>query len=186
MKHVLIYSLLLFSFFASCNSSDSTGIEGVGNTEKTITKPFSDSLKSDTFKVKLDVNSPKETRLIFTVTSFEGKLIYEEDIKADDLFKNYDATIDLKKKKNQIKFLNEELDRFFDEENFMEPAIMENEVPDQYVPDKDFYEELKKSGLNGFIYRLGKENKIYIGWSAKDKKVKTYYNCCKVTNQAKK
>ncbi|TKC06028.1 hypothetical protein [Pedobacter frigoris] len=186
MKHIFIYSLLLICLFASCNSSNSPGTENVSNIEKTITRPFSDSLKSDTFKVKLDVNSSKETKLIFTITSFEGNLVYEEAIKADDLFKNYDATIDLKKKKNQAKFLNEELDRFFDEENFMEPAIMENEVPDQYVPDKGFYEELKKSQLNGFIYRLGKENKMYIGWSAKDKKVKTYYNCCKITSQAKK
>ncbi len=173
------YLLLVIIVLNACNNSDKDTGSEADSTIKTMAKPFSDAVKTDTFQVKLSGNSPKEAELIFTIKSYEGKEIYREEIKAKDLFNNYDATIDLKKKKNQVKFLNEELNRFFDEENFMEPAITEEETPDQYVPDLAFYNELKASQLNGFIYRLGKENKVYIGWSEKEKKVKTYYNCCK-------
>jgi serine/threonine-protein kinase RIO1 len=68
---------------------------------------------------------------------------------------------------------------FLDDENFLEPAVTENETPDQYTPDKKFHNELKQSALNGFKYRTGKETNIYIAWSEKEKRVKPYYNCCK-------
>lgn len=183
MIRCLIY-FLLASMLISCNGSGDESTE-TATEIKTINKHFSDSLNADTFRIKM-VGNKNGKHLVFTITSFEGKLIYEEDIKADDLFKNYDATINLKKKNNQIKFLNEEMERFFDDENFLEPAIMEQEIPDQHVPDKVFYEELKKSQLNGFIYRLGKENKRYIGWSAKENKVKAYYDCCKSASSVEK
>lgn len=182
---IFLMCVFLATTFISCNNSGGNSSVHIVDGLKTVVKPFSDSLQADTFKIKIAGDADNK-HLLFSITSFEGKLIYEEDIKADDLFKNYDATINLKKKKNQVKFLNEELERFFDEENFLEPAIMENETPDQYVPDKAFYEELKQSQLNGFIYRLGKENKMYIGWSEKDRKVKAYYNCCKSAEGVKK
>ena len=179
MIKTTIHLMLLAFLIASCSGSGTESEKMADSSVKTMVKPFSDSLKADTFQVRRSSNAAKETELLFTIRSHEGKEIYREEIKADDLFKNYDATIDLKKKKNQVKFLNEELSRFFDEENLMEPAITEQEQPDQYVPDRQFYEELKASQLNGFIYRLGKENKVYIGWSAKAQKVKICYHCCK-------
>ncbi|HPY81991.1 MAG TPA: hypothetical protein PLU45_01415, partial [Bacteroidales bacterium] len=41
-------------------------------------------------------------------------------------------------------------DDFFSEDNFLEPAVMPDDKADNYTPDKALYEELKKSGLNGF------------------------------------
>lgn len=183
MKRHLGTLLLLITFATSiltaCNSGEKASTIPADETHKTVVKNFSDSLKADTFTVKLIGTEPKNMKLAFTITAHTGKQIYAEQIKATDLFKNYDATIDLKKQKNQVKFLTEEVGRFFDDENFMEPAITDQETPDEHVPDKAFYNELKESQLNGFIYRLGKELKLYIGWSAKDNKVKTYYSCCK-------
>lgn len=171
--------LLLFAFSLTACNSGTDDDQTSDTAERSMNKPFSDPIQADTFRVSLSGKSPEEMVLTFRITSHRGKEIYKEQIKANELFKNYDATIDLKKKKNQVKFMNEELARFFDEENFMEPAITEEETPDQFVPDRAFYEELKASQLNGFIYRLGKENKVYIGWSEKEQKVKTYYSCCK-------
>ena len=74
-----------------------------------------------------------------------------------------------------MKFLKNEVQYFFEEEHFLEPAVMPNEQPDKNVPDKIFYEELKHTQLNGFNYRLAKEAKIYIAWSEKEQKVKVYY-----------
>ena len=172
------YLMLLAAALIACNDADKDATAHADVKLKTMIKPFSDANQADTFHVRLYGKSPKESQLIFSIRSHEGKEIYKEEISAKDLFNNYDATIDLKKEKNQVKFLNEEINRFFDEENFMEPAITEEETPDQHVPDQTFYSELKASQLNGFFYRLGKENKVYIAWSQKEKKVKTYYNCC--------
>ena len=84
----------------------------------------------------------------------------------------------MKKESDKIKFLKEEISYFFDDRHFLEPAVTENEQSDKNVPDKNFYNELKQTGLNGFDYRLGKDEKIYIAWSVKDQKVKIYYKCC--------
>lgn len=177
MKQLITCIFLCAFFFTACNNTVKDSDAGK-NLVKTVTKPFSDSLKLDTFKVQVLGDKPDDMHLAFSITSFNGKQIYDIDIKATDLFNNYIATIDLSKKKNQIKFLQEEVNRFFEDENFMEPAVDEADVPDANVPDKAFFDELKKTRLNGFIYRLGKENKNYIAWSDKEGKVKTYYTCC--------
>ena len=75
--------------------------------------------------------------------------------------------------------MQDEMGLFFDEENFLEPAVTADEQPDKNTPDKNFFTELKQSGVNGFKYRLGKESNLYIAWSQQEKKVKTYYECCK-------
>ena len=141
-------------------------------------KPFSDSLKTDTFRIELVGTEPKNMYLSFTINSYEGRKIYNVRIDAKELFENYDVK-NLNRTKNQIQFLKDEVARFLDEENFMVPAVTEEESPDSNVPDKLFYEELKQSQVNGFIYRLGKEKKLYIAWSKREGKVKPYYSCCK-------
>ena len=114
----------------------------------------------------------------FTITSYQGKEIYKQEIKASELLKNYIATAELKKEADKLKFLKEEIAYFFDERHFLEPAVTENESPDKNVPDLSFYQELKKSNLNGFEYRLAKDHNVYIAWSVKEQKVKIYYKCC--------
>jgi hypothetical protein len=173
--------LILFSLLVSfgCNDRDAKGTAQIAGLENHVVKNFSDSLIADTFRVRVVGSSLDSQKLDFRIINAKGKELYHVGIPSASILKNYDATIDLKKKKNQATFLQSEVNRFFDEENFMEPAITETETPDKNVPDLAFYEELKKSGLNGFFYRLGKEDKVYIGWSAKENKVKPYYTCCK-------
>jgi uncharacterized membrane protein YcgQ (UPF0703/DUF1980 family) len=177
MKNCLILVLSLFVFFSACNP---VGQDLKGSLEAhSVVKPFSDSVQIDTFKVMLTGESLKEMMINFSITAYNGKLIYQKDFKASDLIENYKASVDLKKERNQMDFILNEYKLFLDDENFLEPAVTENENPDQYTPDKKFYEELKHSSLNGFKYRTGKENNVYIAWSEREKKVKPYYNCCK-------
>ncbi len=177
MKNYLFLLLLPFCFFSACNSGNG---ELKGNIEShVVLKPFSDSVKIDTFKVVLNGTVLKDMIIHFSITAFNGKVIYTKDFKATDLIDNYKATVDLKKERSQMNFILSEYKLFLDDENFLEPAVTENENPDQYTPDKDFYNELKKSSLNGFKFRTDKENNVYIAWSEKENKVKPYYNCCK-------
>lgn len=176
-----LYILLFFGILAACNGNKSSNSASLKSAAEghTLLKPFSDSLKVDTFKVVLKGDAPKNMLIRFTITAHDGVRIYQKDLKATDLIKNYQSTLDLEKESKQKDFILQEYNLFFEDENFLEPAVTENENPDTYTPDKDFFSELKRSGLNGFKYRLGNENKVYIAWSAKEKKVLPYYSCCK-------
>lgn len=178
MKFASFSLLVLVVAFASCTSNSSNPV--VGNLEKTSLQPFTDTVKQDTFKIALNGKTSKDMSLFFTITNFNGEKIYEKELKAADLLKNFMASAELKKEADKVKFLQDEVNDFFEEEHFLVPAVMPDENPDENVPDKAFYEELKQSGLNGFDYSTGKEDKVYIAWSVKEKKVKIYYNCCQL------
>ena len=178
MKSLFISALALL-FFISCSPNN----KKVGGAlpislMQTEVKPFSDTLKADTFKVMLEGVSPKDMQIIFSINNFDGKQIYHQIFKASELINNYKKTVDLEKEEQQLKFLKQEVSVFFEDENFLEPAVTPEENPDQYTPDKSFYAELKETQLMGFKYRLGSDSKVYIAWSFKDQKVKMYYKCC--------
>ena len=114
----------------------------------------------------------------FTIITHNGIEIYKDELKANALLKNFIKSADIKDEAKKVKFLEDEANYFFAEEHFLVPAVLTTEIADKNVPDKAFYEELKKSQLNGFSYRLSKDLNIYLAWSAIDKKVKVYYKCC--------
>jgi hypothetical protein len=145
---------------------------------KQITRHFSDTSKLDTFRVVLSGSKPKNMQLSFSIIAYNGKKIFQKDLKASELMDSYKDNVNLRKEADQVNFMHEELNLFLDDENFLEPAITESEHPDQNTVDKAFYKELKKSGLNGFKYRLGKESQLYIAWSQQEQRVKVYYKCC--------
>lgn len=175
MKYLYL-SFVAILLFSACSNDSS---KHAPDRSKTVLKSFSDTTKLDTFRIVLNGEKPNDMQLVFTITPQGSKQIYTKTIKATALLDNYKETVDLEKKKQQIQFMEKELELFFEEENFIEPAVTETEEPDENTPDMNFFSELKKSSLNGFSYRLGKESKVYIAWSEKDKKVKVYYQCCK-------
>ncbi|MNK03321.1 hypothetical protein D3C87_211660 [compost metagenome] len=175
MKKLIVPALFIGLFYA-CNPTTDNG--STADLDKTITFAFSDTVKLDTFKVALIGENTKNMQLLFTIKSADGKEIYRQEIKTDELLKNYIATAEMKKESDKMKFLKEEIAYFFDEKHFLEPAVTADEQPDKNVPDKAFYNELKQTGLNGFDYRLGKDSNVYIAWSTKEQKVKVYYKCC--------
>jgi hypothetical protein len=180
MKLRILLLFIAVLSLASCSSDPKSGTSNIKVAEqvKQITKPFSDLEQVDTFKVVLTGDKPKNMMFKFSITAHGGKEIYLQNFEAKTLIEHYKQTVDLKKEDKQIAFIKQEFDMFFEEDNFLEPAVTETEDPDQFVPDKAFYAELKQSGLNGFMYRLGQENKVYIAWSEREQKVKIYYKCC--------
>jgi len=180
MKRKSIPLLLLAIIFFACNSNGKKEANAIEfkNVNQRLAKSFSDLKRLDTFKIELTGRKPEEMVLNFTIKNADGKEIYNTKIKGTELLGSTDPNVDLSKEKDQIIFLKTIADDFFSDDNFLEPAVMPEDKADNYTPDKALYEELKKSGLNGFKYRLGKENNIYIAWSKKEQKVKIYYNCC--------
>jgi len=177
-KLLLIASIVTLFMACQTDKKEENGSIEFKNVNQSIAKSFSDLDKLDTFKIELTGRKPEEMVLSFTIKNFAGKEIYNAKLNGKDLLGSTDPNLDLSKEKAQIVFLKTIADDFFSEDNFLEPAVMPEDKADNYVPDKTLYEELKKSGLNGFKYRLGKENNLYIAWSEKEQKVKIYYNCC--------
>ena len=177
MKKVII-ALSLVGILSACNFTISDKETDVGALKNSHTFAFSNKVKLDTFTVAIVGNHTKDMQLLFTIKSFEGKEIYRQEIKTSELLKNYLATADMTKESDKIKFLKEEISYFFEDHHFLEPAVTADEQHDRIVPDQAFYHELKQNGLNGFDYRLGKDQNVYIAWSEKEKKVKVYYKCC--------
>lgn len=176
--------LLLFAvlFFAACNSNSSKNEgETAISQQKTALLAFTDTVKQDTFKVSLKGNKLNEMVLMFTITTPNGEQIYRREITSKALLTNYLTKNNSKSEADQIKFLKDQVNYFFDEEHYLVPAITEQEQADKNAPDKTFYVALKKSQLNGFSYLVGNETKEYIGWSPEEKKVKIYYICCQPT-----
>lgn len=176
----LLLLITISTLFLACQQSDKAKDDSINfkNVNQQITKSFSDLNSQDTFKIELTGRKPENMVLVFNIKKAGGKEIYHVQLKGSDLLGDTDPNLDLSKEKDQIAFLKTIADDFFAEDNFLEPAVLPEDKADNYVPDKALYEELKKSGLNGFKYRLGKENNRYIAWSAQEQKVKVYYNCC--------
>ncbi|KLT66858.1 hypothetical protein [Pedobacter sp. BMA] len=173
----IVASVFLLSACQSPSDKKDPSVE-FKNVNQIVTKSFSNLNVPDTFKIELTGRKPEDMVLNFTIKNASGQELYNAKLKGTDLLGSTDPNLDLTKEKDQVIFLKTIADDFFSEDNFLEPAVMPEDKPDNYVPDKALYEELKKTGLNGFKYRLGKENNIYIAWSEKEKKVKIYYNCC--------
>ncbi len=173
MKNIYFLAIIAsFTFFA-CNSTSSTKeADELSTLQKTTTSPFSDTLKLDTFKVALQSKTSKGNALVFKIISYQGKEIYQTKIETDGFIKD---NVKLKSEEDKMKFLTEKVQYFFEDEHFLWPAVMPNELADQHVPDKAFHNELKQSQLNGFNYYTGTETKLYIAWSVKENKVKVYY-----------
>ncbi|KIA95876.1 hypothetical protein OC25_04810 [Pedobacter kyungheensis] len=180
MRKLSIFVISCLIVFSACQSKEGkeAGSVEFKNVNQSIAKSFSDLKTLDTFKIELTGRKPEDMVLTFTIKKVDGKEIYNAKIKGTELLGSTDPNIDLTKEKDQIVFIKTIADDFFSDENFLEPAVMPEDKADNYVPDKALYEELKKTGLNGFKYRLGKENNIYIAWSEQEQKVKIYYNCC--------
>jgi len=173
MRNVQFLALIAIFVVAACNSkTDSSTTTDFGNVEKTTTSPFTDTVNLDTFKVALKGTKSKGNALIFRIISFKGSQIYQTQINTDELIKD---NVKLKTESDKMKFLSDKVKYFFEDEHFLWPAVMPDELADQHVPDKEFHNELKQSQLNGFNYHTGTESKLYIAWSEKDKKVKVYY-----------
>jgi len=179
MKKLYTNLFVLALLLGSCNPSD-PNTESLQPPKSTTTlRSFTDTARLDTFKLVLMGSKPKNMELVFTITPQGEKPVYTKILKAKELIDNYKEGLDLGREKKQIKFIEQELALFFSEENFLEPAVTENQEADKNTPDKKFFTELQRSALNGFQYRTGKESTVYIAWSAAERKVKPYYECCK-------
>jgi hypothetical protein len=180
MKLPILALITGLIFLASCSTNDKPNTQSTIKYQSVeqVVKPFSDLKLLDTFRMVLTGDKPKNMQIKLSIISHTGKVIYTKDIAAKGLLDVYKETVDLSKEAKQISFIKQEAKLLFDEENFLEPAVLRSMKADKDVPDAAFFKELKQSGLPGFSYRLGLEDHVYVAWSKKENKVKIYYRCC--------
>lgn len=141
---------------------------------------FSNPEKKDVFFIGIKGKNLLDGKVIFTITSSDGKQLLSEEFDADYLL-GYDFTGDIKSQKDTDAFIKKRVESFFAAKNFSVPAIKNDIVfeDQEYYIDKETWQEIKtnKQAI-GFYYLLGKEDGRHIAFSVKMQKVVMYYNCC--------
>lgn len=185
MRKIFNFTWFLFLIFLSLiscqSSSDNKEVkqnETAGASSYSRTYPFTSLEAQDLFTVTLTGNKPADMLLSFSIATAQGDEVFAIQIKGTDLLGSTDPNVDLRAEADQIAFIRNIAKEFLDDDQFLEPAVMPDQQADNWAPDPAFYDSLKKSGLNGFTYRLGKEDNYYIAFDPVSKEAKTYYNCC--------
>lgn len=148
--------------------------------ENKVLHTFSDPSKKDEFRIVITGKSLLKGKVLFTITSSEGKNLLREEFDANYLL-GYDFTGDMDSQKETDAFIKKRIREFFSQDRFSVPAIEEDIVfEDQsYYIDKETWEEIKANKQAvGFYYLLGSEDGRHIAFSKKKGKVVMFYNCC--------
>ena len=149
--------------------------------ENKVLHAFSDPAKKDEFRIVVTGKSLLKGKVLFTITSAEGKNLLKEEFDADYLLASYDFMGDINSKKETDAFITKRIKEFFSKDKFSVPAIKDDVAfEDQsYYIDQETWEEIKsEKKAIGFYYLLGKEDGRHIAFSKKKGKVVMYYNCC--------
>ena len=146
--------------------------------ENRLNHPFSHPIKSDEFHIYIiGSNSILEGTVIFTIKDYNGTVIYTEKFPANELL-GYHTDYHNKKDEKED-FIEKRITEFFDQENFYNPAIKENDNFDSDYSNLEIWEDIRSdSTAIGFDYLIGEEDGRRIAYSKKLKKVVMYFNCC--------
>ncbi|WP_343636412.1 hypothetical protein [Fluviicola sp.] len=148
--------------------------------ENKILHTFSDPGKKDEFRIVVTGENLLKGKVLFTITTSEGKNILKEEFEADYLL-GYDFTGDIHSQKETDAFITKRIKEFFSKDRFTTPAIEEDVLfEDQsYYIDQETWEEIKANKQAvGFYYLLGKEDGRHVAFSKKKGRAVMYYNCC--------
>ena len=138
---------------------------------------FSSAESKDTFQILLTGDSIIDGEVVFRILSTAGDTIFTESFPSKYLI-GYDSIEDDSTQKKE-EYILQRMNEFFDEENFSQPAIGENESCDADYSDCKIWDILKKDQTAiGFYYLVGEERGCNIAYSKILKKVVTYFYCC--------
>lgn len=192
---VFLISTLLTSCGESTREEAKKSVETEPKTEAEAEKPlekseylienkvlhtFSNPAKKDEFRIVIMGESLLKGKVLFTITSAEGKNLLKEEFDADFLL-GYDFTGNINSKEETDAFITKRIKTFFAEKQFSVPAIEDDVLfEDQgYYVDKETWDEIKANKQSvGFYYLLGKEDGKHVAFSKKKGRAVMYYNCC--------
>ena len=148
--------------------------------ENKVFHTFSNPATKDEFRIVVTGENLLKGKVLFTITSSEGKNLLKEEFDANFLL-GYDFTGNINSKKDTDAFITKRIKEFFSEDKFSSPALKGEELyEDQsYYIDKEIWDEIKANKQSiGFYYLLGKEDGRHVAFSKKKGRAVMYYNCC--------
>jgi hypothetical protein len=139
---------------------------------------FSDNKEKDEFLIYVIGETIYEGTAIFQITNQKGVVIHKENFPAHFLI-GYGFTGDRNSVREMEEYIVERLNDFFDEQNFIYPAIRSEENFDEDYSNKEIWEDIQSDPTAiGFYYLIGEEDGRRIAYSKKNGKVVMYHNCC--------
>lgn len=142
-----------------------------------VTHHFSSPSFKDTFKIRLTGRSITEATVAFEIKTNHGLVIHYATYPSYYLIgyglDNEASEID------KAAYIRSRFLKLFDEENFRQPAIFEDEEFDADYSDAEIWEDIKSDTTAvKFEYLIGEESYNQIAYSKKLKKVVTIFSCC--------
>ena len=192
MKLISIFTFTYFFLISSFNFSSVPGFPFELHKNKFLTSDSSSILKTncvahkfshpdklDTFIVYIKGKTILDGEVTFIIKDFNGVEIFKETFPSKYLI---DFGLDngsSESENNKTIYIEQRITKFFEEENFIEPAIKLNEEYIEDYSDKAVWEDIHSDQTSiGFHYLLGEEDNRLIAYSKKMKKVVIYFNCC--------
>lgn len=143
----------------------------------TVRHVFSDPVTKDVFRLTLTGRSLMKSQAIFEITNSRGASIYYKKFEGAlllDMVENEDISLIQKED-----YIRKRVRNFFDEKNFLKPAIKVKDKTDSDYSNMEIWNEIRDNrNAIGFSYLLSYENHRKIAWSNKLKKTVIYWNCC--------
>jgi hypothetical protein len=138
---------------------------------------FSSAESKDTFQILLTGDSIIDGEVVFRILSTAGDTIFTESFPSNYLIGYESIEEDTAEKKEE--YILQRMSGFFDEKNFSQPAIGENESCDADYSDCKIWDVIRKDRTAiGFHYLVGEEKGCKIAYSKILKRVVTYFCCC--------
>jgi hypothetical protein len=138
---------------------------------------FSSIVDKDTFKITVYGKSLNDGKFRFQIVARSGKPILDETYETTRLL-----DYSLKANATDIEIedhIKARIDKFFNEDNFNQPAISRDATFDEDYSEREIWDDLVADQTAvGYYYLIGEEDIRRIAFSKKLGKVVMYYNCC--------
>lgn len=177
-----LFSIILLLICIQCNAfASKSNLELIPGQEilmsNSIKHQFSSTNHQDIFSIQLIGDSLISSIAIFSIVNECGDTIFCERFRSLLLI-GYSADYNspLKMKEAIIK---DKVSKFFNEENFLIPAITNTEVYDEDYSNLENWNTIKSDPNSiGFIFRKGEGKYVKISYSKEFRKVVKYFKCC--------
>ena len=146
--------------------------------KNSVYKVFSNPNKKDKFTISIIGESILEGEMVFKIIDFKGAEILNETYPSNVLINGYiidENTTDEEK----INMIKKRVSSFFDDKNFIFPAINSSDIIDTDYSNSEIWNDIKSNPKAlGFYYLIGDELGCKLAYSKKQKKIVKYFCCC--------
>lgn len=140
---------------------------------------FSDPMKKDTFIIHMTGESILASNIEFIIKSAIGDTIFYHRFKSQDLIGYGLIGIESPTIEEKENFILKRFYNFFNESNFISPAISKDEELDEEYFDVEYFNEIQnQTDCVSFYYLLGEEYMRRIVYLRKKKIVIEFWACC--------